>query len=81
VTTAGSTKGSCTPPTPPPTGAGGTAGAGGVTSAGGAAGAGGTPGSGGTPTVCSAYGQLCTSDGDCCNGVPCTSGRCVYPIH
>jgi hypothetical protein len=28
---------------------------------------------------CSLYGQLCTGNGDCCNGVPCTVGRCRYP--
>jgi hypothetical protein len=35
--------------------------------------------------TCGAYGQICTSDADCCNAVPCTSavgeaeGRCRYP--
>jgi hypothetical protein len=29
---------------------------------------------------CALYGQLCTVSADCCNGVPCTNGRCQYPI-
>ena len=33
-----------------------------------------------TDAGCSAYGQLCTVSGDCCNGVPCTNGRCEFPI-
>jgi hypothetical protein len=28
---------------------------------------------------CALYGQICNADGDCCNGVPCTSGRCRFP--
>lgn len=28
---------------------------------------------------CQSYGQACRVSGDCCNGVPCTSGRCRYP--
>jgi hypothetical protein len=28
---------------------------------------------------CAQYGQLCNNSGDCCNGVPCTNGRCLYP--
>jgi hypothetical protein len=27
---------------------------------------------------CAEYGQVCTTKSDCCNGVPCTDGRCVY---
>jgi hypothetical protein len=27
--------------------------------------------------VCAEYGQQCTTAADCCNGIPCTSGRCV----
>lgn len=36
---------------------------------------------GGTPTDagCALYGQSCTSSGNCCDGVPCTSGTCRYP--
>jgi hypothetical protein len=46
---------------------------------------GGNPGDGGTPTGgndggCSLYGQLCTSSANCCNGVPCTSGRCQVAL-
>ncbi len=29
--------------------------------------------------TCSLYGQLCASAAACCNGVPCTEGRCRYP--
>jgi hypothetical protein len=38
---------------------------------------GGMTGDGGMP--CALYGQVCGVDGDCCNGVPCTSGRCRQP--
>jgi hypothetical protein len=51
---------------------GGTSGDGGV----------GLPGDGGAPPPpdggCAAYGQVCSTSGDCCNGVPCTAGRCYY---
>jgi hypothetical protein len=30
--------------------------------------------------VCSLYGQLCSVAADCCDGLPCTNGRCEYPI-
>jgi hypothetical protein len=26
--------------------------------------------------VCSVYGQICLSNGDCCNGLPCLGNRC-----
>jgi hypothetical protein len=29
--------------------------------------------------TCALYGQICTVAGDCCNGVPCTAGRCRFP--
>jgi hypothetical protein len=29
---------------------------------------------------CALYGQICTSSGQCCLGVPCTGGRCEEPI-
>ena len=29
---------------------------------------------------CAEYGQVCSSNGDCCNGVPCNDGRCVYIV-
>jgi hypothetical protein len=32
----------------------------------------------GVPT-CAQYGQLCSVSSDCCNGIPCTVGRCVTP--
>jgi hypothetical protein len=34
-----------------------------------------------TPPPCALYGQVCSTSGDCCNGVPCTNGRCVYPVY
>jgi hypothetical protein len=46
--------------------------------------AGGLPPDGAPPPLpdggCADYGQLCSSSGQCCNGVPCTSGRCEFPI-
>jgi hypothetical protein len=36
-------------------------------------------GPGPAPTSCSLYGQTCTQTSECCDGVPCTSGRCRYP--
>ncbi|HEY4159429.1 MAG TPA: hypothetical protein VGM29_15075, partial [Polyangiaceae bacterium] len=67
----GSSVGSCASSTPPPPGTGG---------AGGYGGNGGTSGTGGAPGGCALYGQLCSMDSDCCNGVPCTGGDCVYSI-
>jgi hypothetical protein len=32
------------------------------------------------PPPCSLYGQTCTVSADCCNGVPCTSGRCMITL-
>jgi hypothetical protein len=29
---------------------------------------------------CASFGQVCQVSSDCCNGVPCTNGRCEYPI-
>jgi hypothetical protein len=73
----GSTQGTCIPVMPPNgTPDGGT-----------------TPSDSGTPPVdgggyapdggysCALYGQQCTADGDCCGGVPCTNGRCLYPVN
>ncbi len=64
VTQTGSIQGTCQCPvvTPPDSGAGGT-------------GSGGTPSTGGS---CSLYGQTCTTDGDCCSGVPCSGGVCKF---
>jgi hypothetical protein len=28
---------------------------------------------------CALYGQQCTVNADCCNGIPCTAGRCISP--
>ncbi len=33
----------------------------------------------GGPPGCALYGQVCTLSGDCCDGVPCTGGRCRTP--
>jgi hypothetical protein len=41
---------------------------------------GGTPPPPDASVVCADYGQVCTTFADCCNGVPCTFGRCVYDI-
>jgi hypothetical protein len=30
--------------------------------------------------TCSLYGQLCQSTADCCNGLPCSTGRCGLPV-
>jgi hypothetical protein len=86
----GSTVGSCTSsaPPPPPAGSGGSGNAGsssGGSSTGGSSSdagssTGGTAGTAGTPTACSEYGQLCDTDGDCCNGIPCTNGICVVVV-
>ena len=37
----------------------------------------------GTPADagCALYGQTCTTSSDCCNGIPCTDGRCIIPIN
>lgn len=61
----GSTQGVCGIPVSPPTGP--------------------TTGlDGGTPDAsapgCAEYGQMCQTDSDCCNGVPCSNGMCVEPI-
>lgn len=31
--------------------------------------------------TCSLYGQECAGAADCCNGVPCTNGRCTIPLY
>jgi hypothetical protein len=48
-------------------------------------GGGGPPdgGAGGAPdgsVTCSQYGQLCNVSADCCNGVPCSGGRCQQTL-
>jgi hypothetical protein len=40
----------------------------------------GGPPPGDAGTVCAEYGQICAVNGDCCNSVPCTNGRCVVPV-
>jgi hypothetical protein len=41
---------------------------------------GGAPGdSGADAAPCALYGQQCTVNSDCCNGIPCTSQRCISP--
>jgi hypothetical protein len=42
--------------------------------------AGSTDAGGGTDTGpgCSLYGQTCTTGANCCDGVPCTGGRCIF---
>jgi hypothetical protein len=32
------------------------------------------------PSSCALYGQICTTAANCCNGVPCTFGRCQFPL-
>jgi hypothetical protein len=43
---------------------------------------GGLPPDGGAPPPpdggCASYGQLCATSAECCNGVPCTGGRCEF---
>jgi hypothetical protein len=33
------------------------------------------------PPPCAGYGQICTVTGDCCDGVPCTGGRCLIIVN
>jgi hypothetical protein len=78
----GSTRGTCGqpptgdagPPPPPPDGGGGYDGSvppdAGVPDA---------PSDG--PRPCTMYGQLCTSNNECCDGVPCTNGRCLIVVN
>jgi hypothetical protein len=44
----------------------------------------GLPPDGGAPPPpdggCASYGQLCSTSADCCNGIPCTNGRCEFPL-
>ena len=70
----GGTKGSCATDLPPPPPDGGTGG-------GGDGGTGTGDGGGGGGGTCALYGQICTVAGDCCNGIPCTNGRCEAPLN
>jgi hypothetical protein len=76
----GSSTGTCASNTPPPGtgGYGGEAGApnGGYAGTSGASGTGGYAGS----TSCALYGQICSVNSDCCNGVPCNNGICAAII-
>jgi hypothetical protein len=67
LTTSGSAMGKCGPC--------GT----GSSSGGSSSGSGSSGGPDAGPT-CALYGQVCTSSSQCCNGVPCTMGRCVWPV-
>jgi len=71
----GSVTGTCGP-------CGGTTGDGGTTGGGDGGTTGGGDGGtgGGTDGGCTLYGQICTTSSDCCNGVPCTNGRCETPV-
>jgi hypothetical protein len=44
----------------------------------------GLPPDGGAPPPpdggCASFGQLCSTSSDCCDGVPCTNGRCEFPV-
>jgi hypothetical protein len=45
----------------------------------GAGGGGGGTGAGGEDVNCSEYGQSCSEDSDCCNGIPCSAdGFCIF---
>ncbi|HEX2676088.1 MAG TPA: hypothetical protein VHM19_05595, partial [Polyangiales bacterium] len=88
VTPIGSTMGTCSIP-PPTGGSGGSGGTGGGAGSGGTgggagtggSGAGGTGGTGGSGSgPCAQYGQSCKVTSDCCSGIPCTSGSCVFPV-
>jgi hypothetical protein len=73
VISPGSTSGTC---------GGGTTGTDGGTtgSDGGTTGDGGTVTDSGVAPGCTLYGQTCTAAAQCCDGIPCTNGRCIYPI-
>ncbi len=54
---------------------------GGTTSDGGGTGDGGSTTDGGIgPGPCALYGQTCSVNANCCDGVPCTNGTCHYTI-
>jgi hypothetical protein len=74
----GSQTGTCGP-CGGPVGDGGTGSDGGTTGSDGGT-LGGDSGTGGTDGGCALYGQICTTSSDCCNGVPCTNGRCEAPV-
>jgi hypothetical protein len=62
-------------------GSGGSSGGDSGGGSGGGSGSSSSSSSGGAPMDaggCALYGQICTVSSDCCNGIPCTQGRCVY---
>ena len=64
----GASAGTCQPPKQPPPPEGGVP-------------EGGIPEGGvDAPPPCAEYGQICTQDSDCCNGVPCNGGRCIILV-
>ena len=74
ITPSGSTQGVCGP-----------CGGGGGSSSGGSSGSGSSSGttsssSSGGPT-CALYGQSCQTAADCCTNIPCTNGRCEFPLY
>jgi hypothetical protein len=78
IVSAGSTQGMCGPCG----GTGGAPDAGLATDGGGAPDGGGVNDSGygggdGAAGTCSLYGQICNATADCCDGIPCTGGRCL----
>jgi hypothetical protein len=50
-----------------------------TTDAGGSSGGGTADAAADAGNTCALYGQNCTVNADCCNGVPCTGGHCVVP--
>jgi hypothetical protein len=91
VVAQGATRGLCGPCNPPPDGGippdGGSLPDGSVPTDAGAPDGSSTTDSGTTPDaaaapdagLCALYGQQCTMNSDCCNGIPCTSQRCISP--
>jgi hypothetical protein len=60
---------------------GGSSGGSGSTSGSSSGGSSGSSSGSGSPDAgCALYGQVCTVSSDCCNGVPCTGGRCIVPL-
>lgn len=81
----GSTKGTCGTPVTA-TGAGGASGSGGASGTVPSSNRAGSPGTTdigvGGSFSCAEYGQICSTDSDCCNGVPCngTTETCMYAM-
>ncbi len=80
VSLPGSIGGTCTPvapPPPPPSDGGTTIGPDGGITTGPDGGSGYAPDGG---YSCSLYGQQCSATSLCCGSVPCTNGKCLYPV-